>query len=542
MFKAVIIDDELNVRARLRELIDWEELGFVLAGEADNGEDAYRLLLAEKPDLAITDIRIPVFNGLELIRKAIPELPHCHFILLSGYGDFEYAREAIRFGVRNYLLKPVGEEELRLAVRTVKEELVRRCEQDRMIGKGMEALREKWAADALHGANASGLPQRATELKLTLEDVRYSVFVVDWTNEGEASHDEAEEEEKLLDTLFRLAIEQALLPFGNPIIVTDEQERYIVLHLAPVGPAAQANGLSRLEPRVLAQRVLEQCGEVLDGQVTVGYGEAVARLADVSSSFAQAVQAVEGKFVLGRNKAIGYPDVAGNSAAGSWNKLAEFDRSGLEEAIRSLDLDNVRNETKRLFSALRELSSGPALIRGILTENLVAALRILIRIHGDAGEVLGDGFKLDDWFDKLTLDELEGRFYDVCAKIVDYIRLARRNRPGKLVEQMQDYIDENYAEEITLKSISRIFFMNPVYLGQLFKSETGIGYHQYLTQVRIRAAKKLLDEKDWGVSEIAERVGYKVARNFYIAFKKYAHCTPNEYRSRGQASANDRPN
>ncbi|WP_040950741.1 response regulator transcription factor [Gorillibacterium massiliense] len=533
MFKVVIIDDEPYIRARLRELIDWEELGFTLAGEADNGEDALRLLVAERPDLVITDIRIPVFSGLELIRKTIPELPRCQFILLSGYSDFQYAQEAIRYGVKNYLLKPVSGEELLHSVLAVKDELTRIRESDRIFDKGMLALREKWTADVLHGTNASSLLDRAAEMKLNLEGYRYTVYVVDWKGDGDSSSEEMEDEEMLRDTLFRMAVDETLA-FGTPFMVTDEQGRYVVLHMFP------AEDRFCFELRELAEKLREKCGEVLDGQVTVGYSESVDSLADVASCCSKANQAVEGKFVLGRNKAIGYEDIVNNGAAvESWNKIAEFERSGLEEAIRSLNLDAVRDETRKMFSILRELSYDPSLIRGIITENLMGVLRILIKINGDVNEALGESFKLDEWLDKHTLDELEEQFYASCVNIVDYVYMAHRNRPGKVVEQMQSYINENYAQEITLKSISRIFYMNPVYLGQVFKNETGIGYHHYLTQVRMKAAKQMLVEKDWGVSEIAEKAGYKVTRNFYIAFKKHVHCTPNEYRSRGQQAISE---
>ena len=166
MYNAFILDDEPFVRARIKELIDWKGIGFSIVGEASNGEDGYRKILSLKPDLVVTDIRMPVFSGLELIRKVTSKMPNCRFIIFSGYNDFDYAHEAMKYGVKNYLLKPVNKQELEYAVSHIKEELSRKREQEYILRKSLSALREKWARDVLFRPNASDIITRAKELKI----------------------------------------------------------------------------------------------------------------------------------------------------------------------------------------------------------------------------------------------------------------------------------------------------------------------------------------------------------------------------------------
>ncbi len=524
MYKAYIVDDEPFVRARLKELIDWKALGFSISGDADNGEDGYRDIVSRKPDLVLTDIRMPVFSGLELIRKVIPLLPDCRFIIFSGYSDFEYAHEAIKYGVKSYLLKPVNMQELEEAVLNVREELDRERRREDILDRSYLALGEKWAGDAIFRPGTADILKRAGEMGLNIDNSAYTVMIVDWEEEGDTPDEELEDEMPVRSLLMRKVIEEALQSNGKSFIVHDGYNRYVILHMFPKTEARS------MKTDLLAGRLLDKCNEIWKGHVTLGYSDIVTELSSVTGCYKRANVAIEGKFVLGKNRAIGFHHVMRNMEVESWNKVTDWNRAALESAIQSLDRVMVKKETEKLFGVVRELIQDPGIIRGIIAESLAGAIRILVKMDGDVGKVLDNGFNLDEWLGRNTLVQLERQFYDYCTKIMDYLAWVRDNRPKRTIGQIMAYVQSHYPEDMTLKSISGVFFMNPAYLGQLFKSETGVLFHQYLMETRMKAAQKMLMETDLMVGEIAEKCGYKVIRNFYNAFRKYFKCTPNEYR------------
>lgn len=524
MYKAFIIDDEPFARARIKELIDWEDVGFSIVGEASNGEDAFNEIVQILPDLVLTDIRMPVFSGLELIRRAIPSLPNCRFIIFSGYSDFEYAHEAIKYGVKSYLLKPINEHELKNAVLDIKKELDLDKEHNYILDKSFIALKEKWVEDILNNNNPEELQQRAMEMGFEIKNCLFTVLIIDIEDAACLSEEEIEEEEPILSTLVSKIVAEVFHLKGEDFIINEGYNRFVILRIF------NKNCLTDNRPDKLADMLWEKCNSIWKEQVTVGYSDVVDSISSVRGCYKRTKTAIEGKFVLGKNRVIGFENVTRDSSDYSWNKLTQWNRIGLDEAIQSLDLDSVRAETKMMFDFLKTLIHEPTLIKGIITENIVGVLRILIKLDGDVSEVVGENFSLDSWLEKYTLEELEIQFNNICLKISDYISKVRKNRPQKIGEKMKGYIRKNYSKNISLKGIAREFYMNPVYLGQLFKNDTGRLFHEYLTEVRMKAARKLLTETDLTVELVAERCGYNVVRNFYLAFKKHYKCTPNEFR------------
>jgi two-component system response regulator YesN len=525
VYNAFILDDEPFVRARIKELIDWKGIGFSIVGEASNGEDGYRKILSLKPDLVVTDIRMPVFSGLELIRKVTSKMPNCRFIIFSGYNDFDYAHEAMKYGVKNYLLKPVNKQELEYAVSHIKEELNRKREQEYILRKSLSALREKWARDVLFRPNASDIITRAKELKIDVEKHCYTIIVID-SEDGKCKQEEENEKKQAARAnLIRKALDEILRTTGSNFVIHDGYDRYIVLYMFP-----KKDRFVNLCNR-FGESLLNKMSQIWEGHVTVGYSDIAEELSFVSDCYKKAEAAIEYKFVLGKNKAIGFHDVAGRMNALNWNKILNLDRASLYDAIKSMDRLALKTETEKLFGVLRELMHAPEIIRGVVADSLISALGILIKLKGDVSQIFEDNFNLDEWIREHTLNELEKQFFSYCVKIMDHMEWILKNRPDMTTRRIMEYIQKHYTEDITLKSISRLFYMNPAYLGQLFKNSTGVLFNQYLTEIRMKAAKNMLLETDLSICDIAEKCGYKVIRSFYTAFKKYYNCTPNEYRS-----------
>jgi len=525
LYKAFLVDDEPFIKARLRGLIDWKKIGFQIVGDASDGEDAYKAILALKPDLVLTDIRMPVFSGLELIKRVIPVLPECRFIIFSGYSDFEYAHEAIRYGVKSYLLKPIGETDLANAVENVKNEIEAEREREHILLHTVTALKEKWARDVLFGRNTASIASRAAELNIEVEKYSFMVLIIDVEEPNTPDAEDDENRQSRKNAIIGETAGKVLGEYGTCIIVRDEQERYVLLLLIP------EDFQRACEPAGIAENLKEELVQFVRGHITVGYSDVVEELPHVAGCYKRSKMAIESKFVLGRDRIIGFNKIVGSTDSDSLAKIADWNKTALEEAVLHINYDAVRAETDKLFSVLRSLAKDPALIRGIITECMAGLLGILTKQNGDAGQVLGDHFVLDEWFERHTLDELEKEFRDFCIKITDYMAKVYASRRAGIADQIAAYVKQHYSEDISMKSIAQKFYMNPVYLGQLFKNDTGLLFNHYLTEVRMEAARKMLVESDLSIYDIAERAGYKTLRNFYVAFKKSFNCTPTEYRN-----------
>lgn len=400
MFRTMIVDDEYDIREGLKTLIDWESHGFEIVGQACDGVEALELYEEQKPAFVITDIMMPGMDGIELSRELKMRNPNMKILILSGYNDFTYAKEAMKYGVNSYLLKPVDKTELCSELERIYDILL------------SEYLKEK----------------NENEKNGYLKDLFLMKLV-----KGELFTDS---EKDKLESYFDLNCEN----FCTLIIEVKGNRTYC--------PVAKASDI--LHQKLAIRHIIE---EIL------------------------------------RNDSMGYV----------------FEISGEQFGILLTGKKSVLN---------------PEIISGIIS-NIDEVLRKYAGLHVLIGE--GEIVK--------SVEEIKNSFLKAIKslEVCNLIESRGESESDRNLDAVLKYIYSNYSNEINLKKLSEVFFMNPVYLGQLFKKYTGEYFNDFINSIRIENAKKLLEESHLKIHEISEKVGYKNIEHFYKIFKTKTGYKPGEF-------------
>ncbi|WP_040951419.1 response regulator transcription factor [Gorillibacterium massiliense] len=514
-YKVLIIDDEPAVRERLKSMVDWMSLGFELAGEAADGEDGESLIRQLAPNVVFTDIRMPVIDGLTLIARCKMD-KRLHFVILSGYSDFDYAQTAMKYGVRHYLLKPITEPELRKVLFELEQELADQGEHESMLQGGIAALRDQAWRELLLSSYTKEKGARAERFGLDAGSIRRILLAEIEPNHGvvEISLEAGNQIVQLLRDVL-----------GCPFIPDEEKLRYagfILENSTLLGDNAdwvveQLN--SKLKARFGLRAVL-----------ALGYS--VAAKEEIQASYNGAKALLDAKLQLEGQALLRYERLQGVKLH-SWSGVSSWNVDELLKAVETQTFAEISAAVQTLFSEVAERKIPLKLLEGMLMEALLQLARLVTRYGGELDDVLGNHFSLRQQLrEQQSMMELQLWFERLGMRIAEYLGQIRRNKPRKITRDVIDYIETYYRDNLTLKILADKVFLNPVYLGQLFKQDTGVTFNDFLTETRLKASIRLLVDTDLPVYEIAELVGYRAVGTYHKAFRKIEGVSPADYRMR----------
>ncbi|MCE5342149.1 MAG: response regulator [Eubacteriales bacterium] len=499
--RVLIVDDEPKVRLHLIELIGVCG-GYEIVGEACDGVEALRILDSAQPDIVITDIRMPGMNGLNLLEEIARHGHKVGRVILSGYGDFAYTQQAMRQGVQNYLLKPVDLDHLLSALERASQEV----RQERMLAhqlqKGVIACRERWLVDLLHGRGTEEAEKNAVAYGLTLRDC--TLFLLDVLKEDE---DEQADWSAAWNAL------------QSPVCVTAALERTRAACLMENcgSPERMASDLrNKLTARV--------------GRTIVAYGEPITSFDKVRACYLEARKLLDARWLMQDSDILCSRRWLREDDASAWTSIDSWDHAPLDAAIETDNHGEIARQVEALFTVLEEAHSEPDTLRYLFVEDILRSMRGVLEHGGDAYEIIGERMNMEELFKHKNLEELRAWYTRLCIRIAAYDARIRSERPPCVSQRILALFAEDCSRNYSLQELAQTFYMSPTYLGQLFKKETGKTPHACLTEMRITRACQLLLRTDAPVYEIAEQLGYPNLRNFYVAFKKYAGCTPSQYR------------
>ena len=548
MLKTFLVEDEVVIREMIKKMIPWEQYGFELAGEAADGEMALPLILKSKPDLLITDIKMPFMDGLTLCRLVKKELPDIRIVILSGYDDFNYAKQAISIGVEDYLLKPITKN----AFIERLEEIHNRYEHEKTQREYYEKFRlemqeyEKNASrdffETLVRADSdlAELYRRADKLNLDIVAEAYNILIfTPDTSEGnynsyeECSDWEAEVQDKI-NTYF----------LNHPVAILF---RHQVFSYAILVKGQKDTIEKNTEECVKAiQDIMEQTGGKTGWFIAVG--KPADRLSMLGHSYRTAVRANSFRYlydghILDYQSLEAQKENPSDSRREDSVQLRNVNINALNPAILQKFLssglaEEVDDFIRDYFNAIGQEPMGSLVFRNYVVLNVrFSVLSFLKKLGCDDSEISGQ--EMENIMDE-TGKTIEAAVA-YCGKILKKAIALRDENAGNqnrsVLKLAVDFIDHNYMdEEISLNKAAHVANVSANHFSALFSQNMGQTFTEYLTGLRMSKAKELLRCTSMRSNEIAGEVGYKDAHYFSYLFKKTQGMTPSEYRkTRGEA-------
>ncbi len=512
MYRVMLVDDEPYMINGLKNLISWNQYGLEIVAEASNGAEALSLCQIIKPDILLTDVKMPKLSGIELIH-ALKALELCpHVIILSGYSDFAYVREALRLGIDNYLLKPINEEELKQTLFGIIDviesdfALQKKAQEDSSILR--HNILNRWLTNTI---SATELNQRAPLLQINLFCEAYTVCLLRILND---------ESVPASVSILDFCSESINSPFVADIFY-DFHGDIVFLFSGNKGDLTVAMLRSALESLI---NNINQLGI----NVFVSIGNFVFSYEDLYKSYLLASNLLEYTLTLGPNQIA---DRFSPSASTSDSTFSiDIHANHFENLLLTNNQEQVFEYIDSIYNlAFSEHLTSPNTIKKITIDFLyiihkVARQRKCIPIYQETSidELYSEIYKIHE------RQKLISIIKETCLQILTPKEDIVSQHP--LIVQTIDYVDANLSKDISLKLLAAEFNMNPSYLGQLFKFETNEHFTAYLNRKRIQKAMQLLTDSKLNASEIAVRVGYTNTNYFYSCFKKYTGKYPTEYR------------
>nr|WP_256217415.1 response regulator transcription factor [Paenibacillus sp. OV219] len=528
----MIVDDEAVVRRGLKNTIRWEEHGFQLIGDYANGRDAWHEIELEQPDLVISDISMPYMDGLELAGLITSNFPDIKVIILTGYDEFEYAQQAVRLKVSDFLLKPITAMEIRTLLNKVRAEMDEemKIREDlsmlqSQLRQSMPLLRER----LLERLVVLGVGKPEIEVRFSYFDIPkltppYLVIVADIDDFGDRERLESVHDEEFL-RFAAFNVFEEITDQKNALSFRTREERMAAV-ITGVPPETDIYE----HAYELAEEIRHQIERYLKLTVTVGVGRSCGSADQLPLSYKSALSALDYRFLVGKNRVLSIIDMEGAPASRAVPTL-DWDRQ-LATVVKTGSAADAQQLIKQIVDELKRLRLP---IEGcyLQLQKLTLSLMNTIQELGIGENELASQQQswLTDIYSFKTLDELELWLMHIVSNLITAVSTNRSHYTNTQMIRATEYIEAHYADEqISLQDLCRHVLMSTSYFSLIFKQYTGETFIEYLTRVRVEKAKVLLSTTSLKLYEIAEKVGYADPNYFSLLFKKHAGQAPREYR------------
>lgn len=517
----LLVDDEPFVLEGLRIMLDWEKWGFSICGKATNGEDALEIIKTCNPHLIITDIKMPVMDGLQLIRSVYEASNlRSRFIILSGYNDFTYAKNAMRYDVSDYILKPLDDEELDKVINKVSRQILEERQMEESKSKLLEFIADSAVHRIIRGEAKESVINRAgfiTELKND-EEIKMILFEIDNFDNWMSNFDEISLR-KIKDKI-RKIVKHSTDSRLDLKIFEDDYDRFFII--------ASKSMYFYDEIKEYVENLKDIIENDLKCSISVAVSDSMKGIRSLDKLYKQVDLAISYKFFKGNGSIIFYKCIKNTDLNYDFCHMSV---DLLFEEIKNNNAAEIRKRIKNVFHFFCKNHTVPEAIKAYIENVEFEIIRYVIDMNGNI-----DGFskrlmELNNSIGKEMVDNLKSDFTEFCIFVADYINTISKNNYKDIIKEMKSYIRDNYNKDINLKIIAKDLYVSPVYLGRLFKKSAGIPFNEYLHRVRIEEAKKLLRRTNMKVSDIAKSVGYNDTEYFAGKFKLITQSAPSEFKN-----------
>lgn len=484
MYQVLLVDDEYMILAGLQKLINWESLNMEIAGTARNGKKALDFITENPVDIILTDVTMPVLSGIDFIREAKKLEQPFKFIILSGYQEFEYVKDGMQLGAANYLLKPIDKEELYQSLQSILKDF----EQDEFYNQAEQTIFEglvgNWVRNELKEDKLEQL-MKTPYLQAT-EDCGFSIVIVrntekEWNKEFQA-----------ICKAFNLPLSFSLNEAEKVVVLATSDEKELVDTL---------------------EKVIEQTAD----KCTVFIGKSVENRQFIYQSYQSALDVKYQADFYGKQHIFNFCKL---------DTVTDLTLSGLvtdlNEGIFSKNIERITKEINLFIQRLQVDQMNAEDIKRLM-------YLVLVNIYLQFDAIESDKFlkKTKALFEAETFNELTEVME---TDLLPLDELKKQLLYSDLTKQIIQIVQTEYMEDLTLKSIAKTLHVNVMYLGQVFKKETGKSFSKYLNHYRINLAKELLLQSKEPVNDIADRIGYRNQGYFYKNFKNLVGQSPGEFR------------
>lgn len=524
MYTVVVADDEEELRRAIIRRINWEEIGFQVVGEAENGIEALELVGEKEPDLLLTDIRMPFISGVELARQVREIRPATQIAFLSGFDDFSYAQQAIQYNIISYMLKPISMADLTENLIQIKQKIDRLFSEFAERRKNEINISEFLLPLLLDSFQMASTPEREQLLKAQAqacgmikpesESIRYLVTAVTFRDENgnnctEHSHVHA------VDTILKKYIKYESFFLEDKIVS--------VLWSTPASFDKYLH--------ILADDIVQSSARILNLRCSLGASRVVQGFTDLSKAYRDAVNAMR---------------YAGRSGQGGVRYIIDEEPfsgvdmdyvmkvvANIEEKIRGGAREELESYLWEVFGCLKDENNSREKVNFMLVEILSCVCRIMYSMsaESDAAALKADPFMQQMAFLDSSLKDASEHFVHFCMAARDRIAEHKTKSSMDICDRAIRYIEDNYSNaDLSLMSASTEIGVSPNYLSALIKKRTGNSFVDYLTKKRMETAKILLLNTAMKIREVSEACGYNDQHYFSYCFKKYEGVSPNMLR------------
>lgn len=534
--KVFLVEDEVIIRSGVKKSINWEQEGYEFVGEASDGELAYPMILKEKPDILITDIRMPFMDGLELSRLVKKELPDIKILILSGYDEFEHAKKAIKIGVTEYLLKPISAAKLTEVLNAVAETIRQENEEKNLLETYFAEMRENTERDKMRlfgkllmGDLSMGEILEAGErFGMNLGASCYKIVLFKILANLE-NHVYAEQ---MVDACS--SVEQAASMMEGVYVFQRDVEGWAFLLTAQDEKSMEESA------KILYQNLKQAMKNYTQLEYFGGIGSTVPRIRSLKQSFREADRAFAARFVEEANQIISQKEFEKSQMEEGLKMQGVVQIGKSREMLQKFLSNGTREEVKAFsdayISRIEEENIRSTMVRQYVVIDVCIVILSFCERISSANRLQEEAEELQKMMQKIhSLSEIKKYVVRLLNEAIELRDAESGRRYSDLIAAAKKEIENHYmTEEISLNTVAISVGMSPSYFSSIFSKEAGKTFVEYLTEVRIEKAKEFLMCSSMKTSEIGYEVGYKDPHYFSYIFKKVQGCSPKEYRARGK--------
>lgn len=529
----MLVDDEQDIRQSIIKLVHWEKMGFKIIGEASNGEEALEVMEDNVPDILITDIKMPIMDGIELSKRVREENPAVKIVFLSGYEDFEYAVSGIKLTILEYLLKPVSISDLENMLKKVHKKL----DEEKRSANDLETIEKDFLKKfdvskmsflvSLITDNYSDVSEnefkkllQTYQLALTGErQVLLNITIDKLSFENSSNRNQNLELMKfsLTNTIRKIVgkyVQGEVFTFtSNSVVILSDTKENIQMYTD-----------------IIVKEINKSVQKIFGFSISIGVSEEYVRISDTKRAFQSSISALNYQPTLGENKGIYITDI--ETVPQNEIVFDEVNEAKLVSLIKIGSKEELETFIDHLFQRFYFGMNSQEHLQIFLMELYVSVLKAYkattLKYDSDILQQVEVISEIHRYEDRKVIKEW---FKNFCLSAIAIIQEQRKEKTDSLAKQGYDYLTKHYSDpSLSLKQVSKQLLISPSYFSSLFKKENGLSFTDALVEIRMERAKEHLLTTDHKIFEVAIDSGYTDQHYFSYCFKKYFGESPNKIR------------